>query len=250
LGFKIKREEETANVQATIPPDSHPDHLQSAGNPAGDAVPFAPPAPASSEEMSAGAPAPNEAPRAASEASYDSGAGSSSAQAAERLVIKNAALTIVVDDPSKSMDNLSRMAEELGGYVVEAALSSSQTEGGVEVPRATITVRVPAERLDEAMGRIQSESSRDPLDKSINSQDVTLEYTDLQSRQRNLEATEAQLTKIMEDATRTEDVLSVYQELTRVRGEIEVIKVDRYYEQSARLSSIRVELLASEAVNP
>jgi hypothetical protein len=80
---------------------------------------------------------------------------------------------------------------------------------------------------------------------------VTQDYIDLQSRLRNLEAAEAQLTKIMEDANRTEDVLSVYQELTRVRGEIEVIKGQiQYYEQSARLSSIRVEILANAAVQP
>jgi Flp pilus assembly protein TadB len=139
----------------------------------------------------------------------------------------------------------------MGGFVVNADLSYSQTEGGVEVPRATITIRVPAERLDEALGRIESESSRAPLNKTINSQDVTKDYTDLQSRLRNLQAAEAQLTKIMEDAKRTEDVLSVYQELTRVRGDIEVIKGQiQYYEQSARLSSISTEILANEAVQP
>jgi len=40
----------------------------------------------------------------------------------ERIVIKNANLTIVVDDPSLTLDEITRMTEEMGGYVVLANL--------------------------------------------------------------------------------------------------------------------------------
>jgi len=166
-------------------------------------------------------------------------------------VIKNASSTIVVDDPAKSLDAIARMAEEMGGFVVTANLYHNQLEGGIEVPGATITIRVPAERFDDAIMRIREESDREPLNENINSQDVTGDYTDLQSRLRNLEAAEAQLTEIMESATKTEDVLSVYNELVRVREQIEVIKGQiKYYEQSAALSAISVELRANESVQP
>jgi len=169
----------------------------------------------------------------------------------ERLVIKNANSTIVVADPAKSMDAIARMAEEMGGFVVTANLYHNQLEGGIEVPGATITIRVPAERFDDAIMRIREESDREPLNENINSQDVTGDYTDLQSRLRNLEAAEAQLTEIMESATKTEDVLSVYNELVRVREQIEVIKGQiKYYEQSAELSAISVELIANESIRP
>ena len=42
----------------------------------------------------------------------------------------------------------------------------------------------------------------------------------------------------MDSANRTEDVLNVFDQLTRVRGEIEVIKGQiQYFEESARLSA-------------
>jgi hypothetical protein len=170
---------------------------------------------------------------------------------AERLVIKNAYLQIVVDKPDESLDRLSKMAEEMEGFVVTANLSKNVLANGAEVPSANITLRVPAERLDEALSRIEAESDRLPLNKNISSQDVTSEYTDLQSRLRNLEAAEAQLTQILEDANRTEDVLSVYSQLTQVREQIEVLKGQiLYYERSAALSSVTVELIANEAVQP
>ncbi len=180
------------------------------------------------------------------------GAGvSDAAQTVERIVIKNGSLTIVVPDPSKSMENISAMAEEMGGFVVSANLYKQTISNGVEVPRASITIRVPAERMDEAMRRIKAESKQDALNETINSQDVTSEYTDLQSRLKNLEAAETELTEIMKDARRTEDVLAVYNQLVQIREQIEVIKGQiQYYEQSAALSAISTELIADAAVQP
>ncbi|MCK4900152.1 MAG: DUF4349 domain-containing protein, partial [Anaerolineales bacterium] len=176
---------------------------------------------------------------------------SSTIPEAKRLVIKNADMTIVVLDPSQSMNDIAQMAESMGGFVVTANLYQRQLESGIEVPQASITIRVPAEQFDDAISNIRSQSDRMPISENINSQDVTREYIDLQSRLRNLEATEAQLVKIMDEARRTEDVLSVYNELVQIREQIEVIKGQiQYYEQSAILSAISVELLANEAVQP
>lgn len=174
-----------------------------------------------------------------------------SLQDIERLVIQNADLSVVVPDPASSMDRISVMADEMGGFVVTANLYTQQLESGVEVPMANITIRVPAERLSDALEQIRRESDQIPLRESINSQDVTSEYTDLQSRLRNLEQAEEQLREIMDAATKTEDVLSVYSELVQVREEIEVIKGRmQYLEQSTALSAISVELIANEAVQP
>jgi hypothetical protein len=169
----------------------------------------------------------------------------------ERVVIKNASLEIVVNAPDQSMQSISRMAEEMGGFVVSANLYKTQTSDGQEVPRASITIRVPAEKLDAALERIEAESDRLPLNKNINSQDVISEYTDLDSRLTNLEAAEEQLVQIMERATRTEDVLDVFDQLTRVREQIEVIKGQmQYFENSAKLSAIHVELVPNEVIQP
>jgi hypothetical protein len=181
----------------------------------------------------------------------DSSFTSNMVETGERIVIMNANLELVVDAPDESMENISHLAEEMGGFVVSANLYKTLTSDGLEVPRASITIRVPAERLDEALARIESESDRIPLSKNIQSQDITSEYTDLQSRLKNLEAAEAQLVEIMESANRTEDVLNVFDQLTRVRGEIEVITGQiKYFEESARLSAISVELIPNEVIQP
>jgi Domain of unknown function (DUF4349) len=172
-------------------------------------------------------------------------------QNAERIVIKNGNLSIVVVDPQKSMEAINQMAQEMGGFVVSANIYKEQLSSGIEVPRASITIRVPAEKMDEALRRIRAQSNQDPLSENLTSQDVTSDYVDLQSRLKNLEAAEADLTKIMDEANKTEDVLSVYNQLVSIREQIEVIKGQiKYYDESAALSAISIELVADEAVQP
>jgi hypothetical protein len=168
-----------------------------------------------------------------------------------RLVIKNASLSIAVDDPAKSMDTISHMAESMGGFVVSANMSQTYLSNGAQVPQVSMTIRIPAERLDEALVTIKAETSLPIINENVSSQDVTAEYTDLGSRLTNLQAAEAQLQEIMGSATKTEDVLAVYAQLVSVREQIEVIKGQmQYYEQSAAMSAISVELIANAAVQP
>ena len=173
---------------------------------------------------------------------------------AERIVIKNADLSIVVANPADAMDAISEMAEGMGGFVVNSNLYKTTTSQGLEVPNANITVRVPADQLESALDQIKAlvaDPAIDIVNENVTGQDVTDQVTDLESRLRNLQAAEEQLLQIMEDAYKTEDVLSIFRELTSVREEIEVIQGQiKYFRESARLSAISVTLQAKAAVEP
>lgn len=176
---------------------------------------------------------------------------SSAPSSVERMVIKNAKLSLIVKDPPSAMEAIADTAQRMGGYVVSADLYQTTTASGKEVPRASITVRVPAEKLDQALQEIKALSDELPQSENLNSQDITAEYTDLESRLRNLKRAEEQLQEIMDQAYSTEDVLNVYQQLTQVREQIEIIEGQmKYYRESVALSSISVELIAQEAVEP
>lgn len=167
-----------------------------------------------------------------------------------RMVIKNASLSIIVEDPAASLDMISVMAESLGGYVVSSNLFRIQSDSGLEFPEASVTIRVPAEKLDQALSEIKS-GAGEVLSENVSGQDVTQEYTDLESRLLNLERAEEQLAEIMEASYDTDDVLSVYNRLVEIREQIEVIKGQmKYYEESAAMSSISVYIQANEAVQP
>lgn len=188
----------------------------------------------------------------AGEMSLDSGSGVSGAPAAttERLVIQNASLAIVVDDPEAVMQTITQMAERYGGFVVDSYLYQRTLSNGLQAPSGSITVRVPAEHLQEALGLIE-EGAKTVQNRSVSGQDVTAQYTDLQSRLRNLQDAEVLLRQIMQDAIESEDILNAFNQLNAITEQIEVLKGQmKYYEESAALSSISVELTASLAVQP
>jgi len=182
------------------------------------------------------------------EDAYNSSA--QSAQVQERLVIENADLAIVVKDPKVRMSEINNLANEFGGYVVSSNLYQSFTSFGMEVPEASIVIRVPSERLDEALARIK-ENVVDIQSENRSGQDVTNIYVDLQAQLKAKQAAEEKLLEIMDEATRAEDVLAIYLQVQTVQTEIEQLKGQiKYYEESAAMSSISVRLIAEQGTQP
>jgi hypothetical protein len=198
---------------------------------------FAPEAPMPQSTMSA----PREKPATG---------GNVDSSARERMVIRNADLTIVVKDPESAMTAITNLAGDLGGFVVSSNLYQSYTDTGLPVPEASVTIRVPAEKLGEALEKIKADAVEVQTENQ-GGEDVTSQYVDLESQLKNLEAAEAQLMEIMKKAEKTEDVLNVFNQLTSIRGQIESIKGQmKYFEESSALSAITVRLVAEETIKP
>lgn len=182
--------------------------------------------------------------------SVDPAKGNGDAAIRERLVIRNADMSLVVKDPEAAMTAISSLATELGGFVVSTNLYQSYTSDGTPVPEASVVIRVPAEKLDEALKAIKADAIEVQTE-TQSGQDVTSQYVDLESQLKNLEAAEKQLVEIMSKAEKTEDVINVFNQLTSIRGQIESIKGQmKYFEESAALSAISVRLVAEQTVKP
>jgi PBP1b-binding outer membrane lipoprotein LpoB len=189
---------------------------------------------------------------ASEEREYASGMNAPGAEF-ERMVIYNANMRIAVEDPIAAMESIIRMIEGTDGFVVYSNVSQYNTSRG-QYPTVNLTVRVPAGQLDSMMDAIKNltpDPKVDVLSENVSGQDVTSEYTDLSSRLRNLEAAEMQLVKLMDDARDPEDVLAIFEKLTYYRGEIEVVKGRmKYLRESTDLSSISLEIVAKESLQP
>jgi len=155
----------------------------------------------------------------------------------ERMIVRSGDMSLVVADIIQARDGITLLAEQSGGYVV-----SSSLYGEDENTRGRITIRVPDEEFSGTIAAIRELAVR-VTSESTGSQDVTEEYTDLQSRLKNAEATEAQYLVILEKATDVEDILRVYDYLGQVRAEIEQLKGRiQYLERTAAMSLIAVRM--------
>jgi hypothetical protein len=177
-------------------------------------------------------------------------AGSSAPAATDRLVIQNADLTIVVKDVEARAREIQDMAKQMGGFVVSVNIGQSYIKNGTQVPQAQVTIRVPVAQLDAALEQVKKDAV-DVQNETRSGQDVTSQYVDLQSQLTAKEAAQDQLLKIMQGATTTEDVLAVYAQLQQIQSDIQVLKGQiKYYEESAAMSAISVNIVAEETVKP
>lgn len=156
----------------------------------------------------------------------------------ERLIIRDASLSLLVEDTEAAMRSIAEMAESNGGWVV----SSNVFQYREDSKTGTITVRVPATGFNsalEAMKRLAVEV----VNESTSGQDVTDEFVDLSLRLENLEATADRVRSFLDEAETVEEALAVNSELSRLEGQIEQIKGRmEFLSQSATYSTITVEL--------
>lgn len=138
------------------------------------------------------------------------------------MIIYTVEMELVVKDAAEAMEQIEKLAQEMGGFVSDS--NSWKDEG---LLRARVTVRVPADKLDVALTQIHG-LALDVESESRGSRDVTEDFTDLDAQLRNRQAYEEELLELFkarrEATSDTEEILEVYRELTRIRGEIEQIQ--------------------------
>ena len=211
-----------------------------ARGPAG--APGAPGAPAALRERAvllAPAVAPTAAPKAAMKMASDPGDGGAQQQVAElatqrRIIVYTVDMTLEVADVAASVDEVGALAQQMGGWVVSTSRA--------EKHRGFVAIRVPADRLDEVVGRLRGIAA-DVVSEISSSRDVTDEYVDLTSRLGNLNAAEAALLRLFDRAQTVEEALDVRRSLIEVQGEIEVLKGRiAFLEQTSAFSLVNVTL--------
>jgi hypothetical protein len=132
---------------------------------------------------------------------------------AGRKLIRTASVDMLVQHPAEMADSITKMAESLGGYLMSADVGQNSAA-------ATLTIRVPAARFDEARSEIRSLGLKVESEK-VDAQDVTRQYVDQDATLRNLRAEEAQYLTILKQAHTVKDLLAVDEKLSEVRGQIE-----------------------------
>jgi hypothetical protein len=133
----------------------------------------------------------------------------------DRKISRTGSMDLVVKSPKDISEKIRLLAEHIGGFLV-----SSETYGGQDASSASLTIRVPANRFEEARLQIRKLGLHVDGEK-LDAQDVTRQYVDQAARLRNLRAQETQYLGILKQAKTVKDTLEVSDKLNEVRGQIE-----------------------------
>jgi hypothetical protein len=155
----------------------------------------------------------------------------------EQRIVKTGEVGLEVDDVGVILAEVRALAAELGGYV-------GGSQAGTLDQAASVTLRVPAERFDELITRLQELNDVEVVSMSTREEDVTGQVVDLAARIRNLKASEASYRVLYDRAERIEDVLTVQGRLDEVRGQIEQLEAQlTTVEAQAALSTLTVTII-------
>jgi hypothetical protein len=134
---------------------------------------------------------------------------------ADRNLILTAKIDMRSQDPWATSDRAQAIAIGLGGDV----LSLSQSGSG-ENRSAVLSMRVPSSRFSDALRQLK-ELDGEVMNSSVNAQDVTDQFIDLQARLTAKQAEEQRYLAILARANTIDEILKVDAALANVRVQIE-----------------------------
>jgi hypothetical protein len=129
-------------------------------------------------------------------------------QQSSRMMAYTSGFTLTVKKQSTALDEIKKLAESLGGYLVSSA-------------RGNMKLKIPVAKADEFLKK--SGNYGKMSDFRISAEDLTDTITDLGVRLDNLRKLRTRLTELLAKARNVEEMLKVERELNRVTTEIERI---------------------------
>ncbi len=157
-------------------------------------------------------------------------------QIAPSMLIRMGSASIEVEKLDPAIIKVRQLATQLGGYVANSSISG----GRDQIRSATLELKIPAARYDQAIGGLGSIGRVESVNTNV--EDVGEEYVDVTARVTNAKRIEERLVSLLATRTgRLQDVLAVERELARVREEIERYEGRlRYLRTRAAVSTLTV----------
>ncbi|MBM3897346.1 MAG: DUF4349 domain-containing protein [Thaumarchaeota archaeon] len=170
------------------------------------------------------------------------------------MVISTSSIGLNVTSVSQASAEIRRIVDSLGGFVTDSYIEpiprGKFVESGMLLEpssRASLTLRIPAERLDRATFQIMSLGKL--ISFSTNSRDVTEQYIDVSARLENFNSVLEQYKQILITAKTTQEILAVQQRIDQVQEQIEVLTAQmKRLESQVSMATVTVSLIEPQII--
>lgn len=173
---------------------------------------------------------------AAMDAADTAGGADFSAVRRNAKLILNADLSLETQDFEKSAADIEKMTAEAGGYI-----ESSGTYGDTGSRSANYTLRVPQEKFEQFYAQLGE--NMHVVSRSRSSEDVTEQYTDIETRLATLQTKHERLLSLLEKADKMEDIIALENALADCEYEIDSLTGSkRHYDDLVGFSTFYINL--------
>ena len=178
--------------------------------------------------------------------SDEMGVSESGSLSVEPDVITTGYLSLIVEVPSTSADEITALVVEAGGRISSRSDYSPIDYGS---PSAYLEIRIPVGALEATVAAISERG--DVQESSINTYDVSLQKIDLDARISVLESAIERLGVLLEQAETTSDLIAIESALSDRQAELDSLTSQREYLSDQTLfATISVNLFTSADATP
>ncbi|HEU4319331.1 MAG TPA: DUF4349 domain-containing protein [Acidimicrobiia bacterium] len=175
------------------------------------------------------------------------------ALASDREVIRRANLQLHASNTRSAFDEITALVQTAGGFVATATVYPTASEEAQ--PEVTMTLRVPSDQLSATLAAIKG-TADEVVSETQGAEDVTEQFIDLEARLTNLQALEVELRALLTEVREQDNadpakLLTVFNEVSSVRGEIEQIQGQlNYLSDKTSLATVEVEITQTPSAAP
>ena len=159
----------------------------------------------------------------------------------DRKLIQTVRMQVETEDMDAVLQQVDARIAELGGYTESSNVQNGSAYSSKRYRSASLTLRVPAARLDDFVDRVGEISNIVSSRKTV--EDVTLSYVATESRLKALQTEQTRLLELMAKAETMSDLLTVEKRLTEVRTELEqVASALRVFDNQVDYATIHLQI--------
>lgn len=168
-----------------------------------------------------------------------------------RKLIRDVNMSVEARDFDGVLSQITDKVRELGGYVESSDVSgiSVNSYGGSQQRYADIRARIPADRLDRFVETVESAGNVTSKQEQVT--DVTLQYSDVQSRKKSMEIEQERLWALLEKAESLDAVVALEARLSEIRYELESYTSQlRLYDNQVDYSTVSINMREVKDLTP
>lgn len=166
-----------------------------------------------------------------------------------RKLIRTVNLSVETDDFETLLKDLEAQIAALSGYVEQSDISGKSMNYDSSRRRASMTVRIPSTSLNSFISSV--EANGNVTNKSETTSDVTLQYSDLESRKKSLTIEQDRIWALLEKADTLESVIALEERLSEIRYELESMESRlRLYDNQVEYSTVYINIQEVKIYTP
>lgn len=166
-----------------------------------------------------------------------------------RKLIRTIDLTVETTEFDTLLSSLSQTVSAMDGYTEQSDVSGNSLYSGGGHRHASLTLRIPSDRLDSFL--MQVENQGNVINKSETTRDVTLSYTDIESRKKTLQIEQDRLLELLAEADSVDAVIALESRLSDIRYQLESMESQlRTYDNQVDYSTVYLYISEVTVLTP